>query len=177
MRRLIEFDELKNSNDFWQFFIRTNFPTTLNEADETIWDVMDKNGYCFNSKWVNEFTKKYDGVFEINDGYLDNPTAIQIDMNNNTILTIEFHPGDNIYFINECEIGSTGPSYSLKKISWNEYCEYTRNLDYKNSFLLLPMVYIKDTETTALRAHIVKIFETLKINNQEILEVLVSNFR
>ena len=94
--------------------------------------------------WVNEFTGYYDGVMDENDGCLDNPNFFKTEIRKDLTFKIEFHPGDTLYFINDINIGSTGPHWMLYCFKW---CELLKLINGSNNeellfWLLLPMVGI-----------------------------------
>ena len=112
------------------WFIMNCFPKGLDEEnDMSIYDVIEEN-YSFDMDCFNKFTNYYDGVFEENDGYVDNPNSIIVQLNNHNELIIEFHPGDVIFFMNNIKIGCTGPDYSIGVIPIDEYIELTKGLCY-----------------------------------------------
>lgn len=118
----ITIDEIDFLNqDFWSFFFYANFPNGYNEETDMSLGEMVEKIIPINIEWVNSFTQYYDGVFDEFDGYLENPTTLIATLNHGEILKIEFHPGDVIFYINEKEIGCTGPhhitqSYPYKKL-------------------------------------------------------------
>ena len=100
MRNIISTEEVICEKDFFAWFIMNCFPEGLDEEnDMSIYDVMEDN-YSFDMDWFNKFTNYYDGVFEENDGYVDNPNSIRVQLNYHKELIIEFHPGDVIFFMN-----------------------------------------------------------------------------
>lgn len=167
MRKFVEFNNVVNNEVFWKFFMVVNFPDGSDEEEEmTVWEVMEEQGYLYYSddtckKWEEEFTQSFDGVFEEYDGCVENPTTIEIKLKKDTSLFIEFHPGVIIYFLNDNELGETGPHSDVRKISWSEFCEYTTDLDDRQAFLLLPMVYIEDHETSNLTEFISRTLDVL----------------
>ena len=64
-------------------------------------------------KWWETFTGYYESVLDESDGYLEEPVTLNEALSQDKILKIEFHPGDILYFINDEEIGSTGPHWKL----------------------------------------------------------------
>ncbi len=143
MRNIVNYEIIKKNNNFWIWFIMNNFPESLDElSDKTVMEIINEN-YFIDKEWIDEFTGYYKEVFNENDGYIENPNTLEIILSTNDILYIEFHPGDTIYYINDIEIGCTGPEYSIKKISWKEYCNYTYLMDNKKKLLLLPMLSIE----------------------------------
>ena len=81
-------------------------------------------------------------------------------MSTSNSLFIEFHPGDTIYFIDDNEIGCTGPEYVIQKINWTEFCKYTETLSSGEKILLLPMLAF-DNEDQELLQQV--IYEGLRV--------------
>lgn len=171
MRNIVEFKVVKNKIDFWLYFLTNNFPEALDEqTDMTIADmILDK--YYLEEEWINQFTKYYDGVFEDNDGYIDTPNTIQIDLSTEKGLFIEFHPGDTIYFIDTEQIGATGSHYAIKKISWKKFIQYTNDLEVLEKLLLLPMVYIKEQQIVELKSFLLEAMNKIAIEKEEQLGI------
>lgn len=122
LNRQIKIDEVDFTNqEFWSFYFHVNFPNGYDEETEMTMGEMVEEIIPINIEWVNSFTQYYDGVFDERDGYLDDPTTLKASLNCTEVLKIEFHPGDVIFFIDEKEIGCTGPhhitqSYPYKKL-------------------------------------------------------------
>lgn len=178
MRNIVNVEDVMSKEDFVAWFIMNCFPEGLDEEnDMSIYDVMEEN-YSFDTEWFNKFTCYYDGVFEENDGYVENPNAISVHLNNHNELTIEFHPGDIIFFMNDFEIGCTGPDYRIKVISFAEYCELTRNLGYENKLLLLPIVIVDEDEEAEFRKCVELILSNFNVRKsclEPVVEIIVNN--
>lgn len=160
MRNIIEYKDIKDNNNFWLLFLINNFPESLNnETDKTISEMVSSN-YDIDKEWVDNFVGYYEEVFDENDGYIENPTTLKVQLSTHDYLFIEFHPGDTIYFVNEKEIGCTGPEYSIHKINWEKFCEYTKTLNVGEKMLLLPMLFIEGEEQKELRE---MVYEGLKV--------------
>ena len=176
-RNILSIEEVINKKDFIPWFIMNCFPEGLDEAnDMSIYDVIVEN-YSFNVEWYNQLTNYYDGVFDEGDGYVDNPNAISIPLNNNELL-IEFHPGDVLFYMNAIEIGRTGPDYNIGVISFNEYIDLTRDLSYETKLFLLPMVGVKECDMLQFREiveSIIGYFEILKSCKKQIVEITMNN--
>jgi len=84
-------------------------------------------------------TQYYDGVFDEYDGYVECPNAIRLDLNGNTY-EVEFHPGDTVYYLNGEQLGCTGPEYSIRKISLDQFKEFSKDISCKEKLFLLPML-------------------------------------
>ena len=155
MRKLINYDTIKNEKDFWLIFLMGSFPESLdNETDETLSEIIS-GLYGYNRQWADDFTGYYDGIFDECDGYIDDPTTLEIELSTGEKLYIEFHPGDTIYFINDEEIGCTGPEYFIHKLDWQKYVSYTHSLSCEQKLLLMPMLAVKDGEKNELNQIIV----------------------
>lgn len=146
MRQIIKYSDLLCNNEFLLWFLMDNFPEGINtETDESIIEIMEEN-ITLDKEWIDELTGYYDGIFDDNDGYLNNPKTIQLLLSTGEHLFIEFHAGDTLYFIDENAIGSTGASYSIKKIFLSEFLNYTKELNNLEKLLLLPMVKVTLSE-------------------------------
>ena len=178
MRNIVNIEEVINKRDFFVWFIMNGFPEGLDkDNDISIYDIIEEN-YSFDMDWLNKFTNYYDGIFEKNDGYVDNPNAIIVPLNNHNELCIEFHPGDVIFFMNDKKIGCTGPDYSIRVIPIDEYIELTRDLCYENKLFLLPMVEVKEYEEMKLReivGHVISNFNIKKSCEKQIVEIIINN--
>lgn len=146
LKQIIEYSELLSSNDFVRWFLMLNFPEGINKSkDCSLFEIIETS--CKLDKvWINNLTGYYEGVFGESDGYIENPKAIMITLSTGDDFFVEFHPGDTIYYINEDEIGCTGPSYVIRKLSLSEFFEYTRNVKDIEKIFLLPMIKISFTE-------------------------------
>lgn len=151
MRKLINYDMINNEKDFWLIFLMGGFPESLdNETDETLSEIIS-GLYGYNRQWADNFTGYYDGIFDECDGYIDDPTTLEMELSTGERLYIEFHPGDTIYFINDEEIGCTGPEYFIHKLDWWQYVSYTHSLSSDQKLLVLPMLAVKDGEKNDLK--------------------------
>ena len=151
MRKLINYDMINNEKDFWLIFLMGGFPESLdNETDETLSEIIS-GLYGYNRQWADNFTGYYDGIFDECDGYIDDPTTLEMELSTGERLYIEFHPGDTIYFINDEEIGCTGPEYFIHKLDWRQYVSYTHSLSSDQKLLVLPMLAVKDGEKNDLK--------------------------
>lgn len=87
-------------------------------------------------------------------------------MATNEKLYIEFHPGDTIYFVDNEEIGCTGPEYFIHKLDWQKFVSYTRSLSNDKKMLLLPMVAIEDGKREELKQIIIQGLKLIDIINE-----------
>ncbi|MDE6674222.1 MAG: immunity protein 19, partial [Acetatifactor sp.] len=89
------------------------------------------------------------------DGYLDNPTTLEEELLPDKILKIEFHPGDTLYFINDEQIGSTGPHHELQTIPYEKVEQLLSLKKGRQLFLLLlPLAFIEEEEIQSVRGKI-----------------------
>lgn len=178
MRNIVNVEEVIRKEDFAAWFIMNCFPEGLDEEnDMSIYDVIEEN-YSFNTDWFNKFTGYFDGVFEENDGYVDNPNSIKIQLNIHNELIVEFHPGDIIFFMNNLKIGCTGPDYRIRVIPFKNYIELTKYLCYDSKLFLLPMVVISEDEKVEFREIVEDIIANSNIQRscaKQIVEIIVNN--
>ena len=178
MRKIKSIEEVTSKENFMIWFIMNCFPEGIDEeTDMSMYDLIEEE-YSFDTEWYDNFTNFYDGVFEENDGYVDDPNAIMIELNNHNELIIEFHPGDVIFFMNDSQIGCTGPEYEIKAITYKEYKELTKDLSPEKKLFLLPMVEITENEKTEFY----KLVSMVLLNNNissdcknQIVEIIVNN--
>jgi len=150
MRKIIKIEEIRENKNFWLYFFVSNFPESLDEdSDSTLTEIIQEN-YTISKGWVDKLTKNYDGVFDENDGYVADPNTLQLAVCDNNKIFIEYHPGDTIYYINDTQIGCTGPHYIIKKISWDDYSNYFKDLSSDIKLLFSPMVYITEVDIEEL---------------------------
>lgn len=143
----VDIHELNISNkEFWFSFLAVSYPNGYDE--ETDMSVDDLVGEYADVQWWDEFTGYDEELFEIMDGYSETPTTVEVRLDDNRNLTVEFHPGDILYFINGEQIGSTGPHWKLQVFGFNEI---ENLLTQENGvilfWLLLPLAKVdKDVE-------------------------------
>lgn len=149
MKNILNLNDLYNEREqFWTFFFSKCYPNGYFEEKDIELSEYIREKYNVALKWVDDFTKYYDGVLDEEDGYVENPRKVTIDLAHNNLLKVEFHPGDTIFYLNKDTIGCTGPHFNLHKISWTELKNLLVNTDNKEwkFFFLLPMVFIKQNE-------------------------------
>ena len=150
-----------DNRDFWLGFMATSFPTALEEeTDMSLTELMIEAGLSDTSWWDN-FTKYYDGIFEESDGYVDEPETLICKLVPNQILKIEFHPGDNVYYVNNKQIACTGGHYHIQIIPFQDLLKTTK--DKQLFLLLLPLAIIdnqdKDQALQIISNALQKIFD------------------
>lgn len=166
-RKFVDFDAVKKQRQFWLYFLGTNFPNGyVEETDESLSEFIDYR-YDIDMGWLNEFTGYYEGVLDSSDGYVENPTTLKIGLSTKNNLFIEFHPGDTVYFIDDDEIGCTGPEYFIHKINWEDFCAYTKELGSKEKLLLIPMLGIEKGVQEQLKKTVCNGLELLPIKEMD----------
>lgn len=147
---------------FWSYFLSTSYPCAyLDEQDCQLYELVAEV-LPVDPDWSDDFTQYYDGVMEEMDGYVENPTTVAVPISDTEILTIAFHPGDTIYYINKEEIGCTGPHWKLWTIP---YQRVKSLLSLENGavlfHLLLPMAVVEPEEAADLKSILEMQFQTL----------------
>ena len=126
-----------------------------------------------------DFLKEYDGVFDEEDGYIENPRKLSVRLKNDNLLEIEFHPGDTVFYLNKENIGCTGPHFYIHKISLAQLKELVLDTDFAEEkfFLLLPMVFIEENEieemTSIISQYLVKL--PFKAEDHEIITMCITS--
>lgn len=97
----IDIKLFENSKNLLLWFITMNFPEGYDaEQDISLVEFMEEN-YEFDDDEINTVTQYYDAVFDENDGYVDEPNVIAINLSNGKELSVAFHPGDIEYYIDD----------------------------------------------------------------------------
>lgn len=172
MEDIISIEEIKKQElYFWPFFFCSCFPNGYSEEDDVeITDYLQKN-YNIDMVWVHSFTKYCSKVYEDCDGYVTSPRTLLIELNLDTKLGIEFHPGDTLFHLNGEKVGSTGPHFQIHTIAWDYFMRLTEGCPIEAFFALLPLSYIMPSEYNAAIDLIKKKFLELPFegNKDEIL--------
>ena len=146
---------------FWTCFFLAEWRNAYDkQADKSAADMIEENCSELSDyyEWWREFTGYREDIFEISDGYSEEPTTLLAELDGKNILKIEFHPGDTVYSLNHTEIGCTGPHYV--KSQPLPYDDVAKLLDIPRGkelfFLLLPMARLDshipgDTETARIK--------------------------
>lgn len=164
MNNIITYNKIKDNSSFWIMFLACNFPKGFDETTNIhIPEIMSEN-YNADMQWVDDFTGYYDGVMDESDGYIGDPKKLKVELSTGNKLYIEFHPGDTIYFIDDDEIGCTGPHYIVRKINWLDFKKYTCSLSYGEKFLMLPMVYTSEEYKEEFCKLVYECLKATKIN-------------
>lgn len=147
MKRDVALKDIMNQT-FWINYIGTSYPNSYDESiDQSVSDLMYEMCTPDKLKWWDEFRGYYEGVLDDCDGYVDCPATLTVPLHTDRVLSIEFHPGDTLYFVNGEQVGSTGPHWELQVFA---YSEVERLLSCENGeeifLLLLPLAHIKDEE-------------------------------
>jgi hypothetical protein len=150
MNDILTINDLNNQRlQFWSMFFSKCYPNGYYQEKDIELSEYIRTKYNLSLDWVDEFTKYYDGVLDDEDGYVENPRKVSLELNDKNLLEIEFHPGDTIFYLNKENIGCTGPHFYIHKISWVELNELiVKSIFFEDKFfLLLPMVYVDEIET------------------------------
>lgn len=170
-----------SNNLFWAYYFSTSYPNAYCKSLDVMIDgiVQDIYNIDLNQEmdWINNFTGYYEGVMDESDGYLEHPNFLKIDINPSMYLTIEFHPGDTLYYINNINIGCTGPHWMLFCLTWTELKKMIKNAPNGDAlfWLLLPIVGItKEDNIDEVRKVILEkagVFQP--IISSELLEIFI----
>jgi len=155
---------------FWIYFLGTNFPSAFDEDSDTDLSDFIADEYEYNEAWINEFTQYSEEIFNENDGYVDNPNTVEIQLKNHSF-KIEFHPGDTVYFLDGEEIGCTGPHFILRKISVQTFDSLIDSVeDSRIPLLILPMLALDDNkqDISAVRKIIQNALNCIDIKKEHI---------
>ena len=163
-------EDIMNNNSFWIYFLSTNFPNAYDEITDTdISELLDE--YTYDNEWIDKFTQYSEEIFYENDGYVDNPNTIKLNLNGHDF-RIEFHAGDTIYFLDGQETGCTGGHFTLKKIDFRFFSELTAGIeDIRISLLVMPMVFLKNEDILHARNIINSALEILDLKKMHIIKI------
>ena len=171
MRKIIDISVFSSNKQLMQWFIMSNFPESYSsEKDISLMEYFQLN-YDIDINIVHDFTGFYEGVFDINDGYIDVPKTVKIFLDNDNEFYVEFHPGDTLFFLNNEIIGSTGPHYQIRKIPFLSFLNYSKRLSNVEKLLLLPMVYFENEKENDFLSTIKPIIK-LSIVKEEDVEII-----
>lgn len=171
MKQIIGHVELLLNSNFIPWFLMTNFPEGIDDSKECSLIELIQEEFILDKEWIDNLTGYHDGVFDENDGCIDTPKAVVIKLSNGDKLCVEFHPGDTIYYINDNQIGCTGPSYMIRNISLAQFFEYTSNMNNSEKIFLLPMVKIAFEEKDELADMVKLILSTVDLQGCSIEDV------
>ncbi|MDE7431858.1 MAG: immunity protein 19 [Lachnospiraceae bacterium] len=148
-------EDIDNHN-FWINYFGSCYPNGYDvEEDVSASELMQELYTDEVGNWWEKFTGYYEGVLDESDGYVDDPTTLEEVLLQDKILKIEFHPGDILYFINDEQIGSTGPHWELQTIPYKEVEQLLAKKNGRQLFLLLlPLAYIEEEEVPSVREKI-----------------------
>lgn len=171
MRQIIDQWELLCKECFAAWFIMNHFPEGLDVfRDCSLAEIMAED--CIIDKgWVDELTGYYEGVFDESDGYIENPRTVKLGLSAGTVLYIEFHPGDTLYFLGTDRIGCTGPDYSIRKVALSQFIEYTKEMGVREKLFLLPMLKIRSDEKEPAAELIMSILRTHTLHNCDLNQI------
>ncbi len=132
---------------FWINYFGCCYPNAY-DAEEEI-SASDLMMELFTDKvgnWWNAFTGYDDDILDENDGYLEEPATLITTLPQGKTLKIEFHPGDILYFINDEQIGSTGPHWKLQTMPFRDIEQLLSLEKGRQLFLLLLPLAVLDNE-------------------------------
>lgn len=163
----IDIKLFENSKNLLLWFIMVNFPEGYDEEqDISLVEFMSEN-YELDDDEINVVTQYYDGVFDENDGYVDAPNVISINLSNGKEFSVAFHPGDIEYYIDDEIIGCTGPHYTIRKIPYEEYKSMVSGLNGLEKLFVLPMVCVTDEHVDMFEEEIELILSDVHIEDTE----------
>lgn len=144
--KIVEFKEIESSSYFWLYFLSTAFPLAYDETKDIGLTEFIYENYDLDAAgaWIDEFVQYHESIMQDNDGYTENPTAIVIAKDRDTY-TVQYHPGDTLYFKGDDVIASTGAHYDIHKITFKDFVTINKSCGFI-SVLLLPIVCINETE-------------------------------
>ena len=143
---LCDSSSLLTNPHFVRWFLMMNFPEGMDVAEGcSLFELMEEK-CTLDTAFIDHLTGYYEGVLEENDGYVDTPKRVIIPLDTGDEFSVEFHPGDTIYFMNGNEIGCTGGHYKIRKLSLAQFLMYTAHMQECRKLFLLPMVKISSGE-------------------------------
>lgn len=163
----IDIKLFENSKNLLLWFIMVNFPEGYDEEQDISFVEFMGENYEFDDNEINMVTQYYDGVFDENDGYVDDPNVIAINLSNGKEFSVAFHPGDIEYYIDNEMIGCTGPHYTIRKIPYEEYKSMVSGLSSFEKLFVLPMVCVTDEHVDMLEEEIELILSDVHIEDTE----------
>lgn len=151
----IRMEDIDNLH-FWVNYFGCSYPNAYDEEEDvSVSELMQENCTEESRKWWDAFTGYYDGILDESDGYLDEPSTLEMSLSQERTLKIQFHPGDTLYYINEEKIGSTGPHWELQTVPYEEIRQISEQKQGCQLYLLLlPLAMIKQEEAASARKEI-----------------------
>ena len=109
---------------FWASLYAGAFALIGKLEPSTIYSLLDV-GEQDTQAWYEQFTGWYPGIFDKSDGQSDDPATVHMDLANSVRLKIEFHPGDQYWFLHGADarqvmLANIGPHWSLPGLRWQE---------------------------------------------------------
>lgn len=176
-RKTVDHISLLSDTDFTNWFLMTNFPEAIDRDEDVSLSELLSTSPVDKEK-IDLLTQYYDGVFDEYDGYVECPNSVRLDLKGN-VYEIEFHPGDTVYYLNDEQLGCTGPEYFTKKISLDRFKELSSDLSSGEKLFLLPMLKASSEEREeALRVidEIMRNFE-LTIDRELLCKCILEGIR
>lgn len=146
MRKMLEYSQLFENSDFCAWFLMMNFPEGIDHESDCALSEMISENRTFNPECFDLLTGYDEDTFDANDGYTDSPGTVMLALSGGEEFFVEFHPGDTVYYLGDKRIGCTGPDYVIRKIPFERFCEYTKDMDERQKLLMLPMVGVRESE-------------------------------
>ena len=142
--------------NFWTNYFGCCYPNGYDAAAEiSVSELMQELYTEETGHWWDRFTGYYEGIFEESDGYVDDPATLEEPLRQDKVLKIEFHPGDILYYINDVQVGSTGPHWKLQTIPYQELEPlFSLPAGRQLFLLLLPLAFITKEEQPSVRKKI-----------------------
>ena len=144
-----------------------NFPFAYDHDSETaLYDFVAEHYEMPSREWSIEFSGARDAAgneVEPWDG-----TVLEVAINAQVALFVEFHPCETVYFFNDTYLGNTGGHFHLSLLKWDEFLRIVELREQSTLlfFLLLPLVVGSRAEAAAIRQEIAKRLEVLPFRKE-----------
>lgn len=178
--KIVDFKEIKSCSYFWLYFLSTAFPLAYDdEGDIDLAEFIYENyDLEIANEWIDEFVQYRENIMQESDGYSEEPTAIVIDTNGDKY-TVQYHPGDTLYFKGDKKIASTGAHYDIHTITYGDFVAINQKCGFI-SVLLLPIVYINEAEENDAFSMIKTFLQKLPVNvehRSQITNMIIEGIR
>ena len=152
--KIVPFDEIRHNRYFWLYFLSVCFPLAMDEEENiALADYIYENYDCTHeaAEWTDKFVLFSEEIMQERGGYAENPTAVQFRIDSE-VFTVQFHPGNTVFFRGTKMVGSTGGNYQVHKLIFEGFRFYAAQLaDPGIAVLLLPLVAVSEEQTDAAR--------------------------
>lgn len=172
----VDIEAIIGNEFFWLYFISTSFPNALDEEEDiSLVDFMYENYDRLSDEecgeWIDDFVQFSEDVMDENDGYIDDPTAVELLLNNNNFI-IEFHPGATIYKFNNKEIGETSGNYKIRTLSWEDFDSFVNGCpDPRIPLLILPVLALEEAVIPKVKEMITAGLNLLEFKKEHINKI------